>query len=90
MLEHSRPVSWFLSLSLYSHLTILPVHSVNRDDRKCSAKYGAYRDEYRKLVPGRFYRGVLSCSLQNKVLQPRKLMINFILPLVFATLLDKR
>lgn len=40
------------------YLTTLLVHRVNRDDRKCTLKYGPYWDQYKKLVPYKIFPGV--------------------------------
>jgi 7-dehydrocholesterol reductase len=40
------------------YLTILLVHRVNRDDKKCTAKYGRYWEQYKKLVPYKILPGV--------------------------------
>jgi len=50
--------SGFYPYFYVTYLTILLVHRVNRDDRKCHAKYGAYWEEYRKLVPWKILPGV--------------------------------
>ncbi|HXH18335.1 MAG TPA: hypothetical protein VNJ07_04555 [Chitinophagales bacterium] len=50
--------SGFYPYFYVTYLTILLVHRVNRDDRKCSLKYGIYWDEYRKLVPWKILPGV--------------------------------
>ncbi|MCU0847446.1 MAG: ERG4/ERG24 family protein [Spirochaetes bacterium] len=41
----------FMPYFYVTFLTILLTHRSIRDDRRCAVKYGAYWDEYRKLVP---------------------------------------
>lgn len=43
----------FMPYFYVTFLTILLTHRSVRDDRRCAAKYGAYWDEYRRLVPNR-------------------------------------
>ena len=45
--------SHFLPYFYVTFLTILLVHRARRDEKRCQQKYGAYWDEYRRLVPTR-------------------------------------
>ncbi|MDB5228529.1 MAG: hypothetical protein JWN78_2722 [Bacteroidota bacterium] len=41
-----------------TYLTILLINRVNRDDKKCTLKYGSYWTAYKKLVPYKIFPGV--------------------------------
>ena len=45
--------SHFLPYFYVTLLTLLLVHRARRDEKRCQQKYGAYWDEYRRLVPAR-------------------------------------
>ena len=48
----------FLPYFYVIFLTILLVHRARRDEKRCQQKYGAYWDEYRRLVPARILPGL--------------------------------
>ena len=50
--------SHFLPYFYVIFLTILLVHRARRDEKRCQQKYGAYWDEYRRLVPARILPGL--------------------------------
>ena len=50
--------SHFAPFFYVTFLSILLIHRGFRDDEKCQKKYGAYWDEYRKLVPWRVLPGI--------------------------------
>ena len=64
--EIMAAVCWSLPALFYSpipyiyvmFLTILLLHRLRRDDKRCQQKYGIYWEEYRKLVPSKVIPGL--------------------------------
>ena len=50
--------SHFLPWFYVIFLTILLVHRAGRDEQRCRQKYGAYWEEYCRLVPARILPGL--------------------------------
>lgn len=48
------PIPYFYVISL----TLLLLHRLRRDDKRCQQKYGVYWEEYRKLVPYKVLPGL--------------------------------
>ncbi|KAL5361138.1 ergosterol biosynthesis ERG4/ERG24 family-domain-containing protein [Aspergillus floccosus] len=50
--NHILPYIYFI------YMTCLLVHRSHRDEKRCSTKYGAYWEEYKRLVPWRMVPGI--------------------------------